>query len=125
ELLPHLTEHYSPALVAILGRLAEQAAEVYQAEERRAAALVDAAELPRAGPLLVFDRQRLAAATRHEVRAAFRLVWAREGWALGEMGFNAWERVVRVVFGEAGAVDLPGGIRLRGQARVVQVGKVS
>src|SRR5436309_2991153 len=36
ELLPHLAEHYNPAVVAVLGRLAEQAAEV-QGEEEAAA----------------------------------------------------------------------------------------
>jgi tRNA(Ile)-lysidine synthase len=123
ELLPHLLKHYNPSLVAVLGRLAEQAAEVSQAEERRAAALVAEAERPRAGALLVLDRQRLAAAPRQEVREAFRFLWMREGWPLGGMDFEAWDRLAAVVEGETAAVDLPGGIRARGLQRVVQVGK--
>src|SRR5262249_20878757 len=62
ELLPHLAARYNPAVEAALARLAEQAAEAYRAEEDEAAALLGAAELPRAGTVLVFDAARLAAA---------------------------------------------------------------
>jgi tRNA(Ile)-lysidine synthase len=121
ELLPHLEERYNPAVVAVLCRLAEQADEARRRAERSAAALLRRAELPRAGAVLVFDRGRLAVASRHLVREVFRLVWLREGWPQGEMGFRAWDRVASVVLGEAAAVDLPGGVRVRRRGRVLQV----
>src|SRR5262249_29677299 len=93
ELLPHLAERYNPAVVAVLGRLAEQADAAYRQEEAEATALLREAERPRAGPILVFDRDRLLNAPRRLVRVLFRLVWAREGWPVGRMDFAAWERL--------------------------------
>jgi tRNA(Ile)-lysidine synthase len=123
DLLPRLAEEYNPEVVAALCRLAEQAEETYQAEESQARALLAEAELPRAGGLLVFDRRHLAAAPRHRVREMFRLVWEREGWPAGEMGYDAWEQVAAVALGETGAADLPGGVHIHGRERVVQVGR--
>src|SRR5262249_4700454 len=77
ELLPVLTRDYNPAAVSILGRLAEQAEEIYQSLEAQARALLAEAELPRVGPLLVFDRWRLAEAPPHLAREALRLTWER------------------------------------------------
>jgi tRNA(Ile)-lysidine synthase len=124
ELLPNLAERYNPAIVGVLGRLAEQAEEVYRHEEEAARALLAAAERPRAGALLILDRRCLAAAGRHQVREAFRLAWEREGWPLGGMGFDDWERLAGLVWGEGTAVDLPGGVRARALPNVVQLGRL-
>ncbi len=121
ELLPHLARHYNPAIVAVLCRLAEQAGEAQAREESAARALLAEAELPRAGAVRVLDPARLSAAPRRLVREALRLLWRREGWPEGGTGFEAWERAAAVVFGEAVAVDLPGGVRVRRKGRVVQV----
>jgi tRNA(Ile)-lysidine synthase len=123
RLLPLLAAEYNPEVVAVLGRLAEQAEEVYAAEEEAARALLAAAELPRAGALLVFDGGRLAAAPRQRLREMFRLAWQREGWPMGAMGFDAWERVAATALGGAAANDLPGGVRVRRRGAVVQVGR--
>jgi tRNA(Ile)-lysidine synthase len=124
ELLPHLAERYNPAVAAVLGRLAEQAAEAYREDEARARALLAEAELPRAGTLLVFDRRRLSAASRHCVREALRLAWEREGWPSGAMGFAEWERLAAVAFGEKTVDELPGRICVRSSSRVVRIGPV-
>lgn len=123
ELLPHLAEHYNPAIRLGLCRLAEQAAESYREETAKAEALLAEAELPRAGSLLVLDRNRLGAAPRQTVCEALRLAWAREGWPMGRMGFAEWDRLAAVALGEAAAVDLPGGVRARACNRVVQIGR--
>ncbi len=123
ELLPYLAENYNPAMAAVLCRLAEQAEEAYRAEQTMARALLAEAERPRAGALLVLDRQRLMAAPRHLVREVFRLLWDREGWPMGQMGFDAWDRLAAVVLDEGAALDLPGGIQARCRERVVQVGR--
>jgi tRNA(Ile)-lysidine synthase len=124
ELLPLLAQRYNPAVVPLLGRLAEQADEACRAAEEEAAGLLREAELPRAGPLLVFDAARLGRAPRRLVREAFRLAWRREGWPLGEMGFAEWDRAAAVALGEAPAADLPGGVRVRRRGRVVQAGRL-
>ena len=124
ELVPDLAERYNPAIVQILGRLAAQAEEVYRHEEEAARALLTAAERPRAGSMLIFDRRSLAAAPRHRVREAFRLACEREGWPLGGMGFDDWERLAGLVWGEGSAVDLPGGVRAQALPNVVQLGRL-
>jgi tRNA(Ile)-lysidine synthase len=121
ELLPHLAEHYNPAIASVLGRLAEQADEVYRDVEDRARRLLGLAELPRAASVLVFDRNRLTAESRLLVRELFRLVWQREGWPAGAMSFGDWDRIAAVALGEAAAVDLPGRIHVQGRERVVQI----
>jgi tRNA(Ile)-lysidine synthase len=125
ELLPYLEERYNPAIVGVLGRLAEQAREASQDYESLAKDRLGEVELPRAGNLLVFDQPRLAALPRHLVREVFRLLWAREGWAMAGMGFCELDRLAALVYGTEVAVDLPGGIRARRSGRVVQVGRVS
>jgi tRNA(Ile)-lysidine synthase len=124
ELLPYLGHDYNPAIASILSRLAEQAAQEYQDQEMRARNLLAEAERPRAGSLLVFAVPCLAAQPRHLVCEVFRLVWIREGWPLGEMGFREWNGLAAVTFGERMAVDLPGGIRARCRQQVIQIGRV-
>ncbi|HEX5271838.1 MAG TPA: hypothetical protein VFW33_15175, partial [Gemmataceae bacterium] len=94
----------------------------YGPEEEQARALLAAAELPRAGALVVIDGERLAAAGRPRLREALRVLWQREGWPVSGMGFDAWERVAAVALGETAAADLPGGVRIRRRGKVVQVG---
>lgn len=124
ELLPLLAREYNPAVVSVLGRLAAQAAEAHRAEEAEAAALLAAAELPRAGPRLVLDRPRLAAAPGRVVRALLRLVWEREGWPRDGMNFAAWQRLAALARGDGVAGDFPGGVRARRRGRVVLLERV-
>src|SRR5439155_23299885 len=79
ELLPLLARDYNPRVAEVLARLASQAAELSDAEDAAAAALLGQAERPRAGPLVILDAAALAAAPGRVARAAFRLVWRREG----------------------------------------------
>jgi tRNA(Ile)-lysidine synthase len=125
DLLPRLARDYNPEVVRTLGRLAEQAEELYAREEAQARSLLAQAEKPRAGALLVFDQPALAAAPAGVCRGALRLAWQREGWPLGAMGFDAWERLMMVARGEAKAVDLPGGVAARLRGRVLQLGRTT
>jgi tRNA(Ile)-lysidine synthase len=125
ELLPLLAEHYNPAVVAVLARLAEQAAEVYRHEEALAQALLAEVERPRAGNLLILDRAALMAAPRRLVRELFRLLWQRENWPLDPMTFRHWDRLADLVERKTGGLELPAGLRARVAGRVVQVGPAS
>jgi tRNA(Ile)-lysidine synthase len=122
ELLPLLARDYNPAIVAVLGRLAAQAEEAFAEEEEQARAMLLQAERPRAGRRCILDRAVLAAAPRHRVRTALRLLWAREGWPMDAMGYASWERLAGLVFGTGTAADLPGGIRARCRGPILQVG---
>ncbi len=121
ELLPHLATHYNPAITTVLCSLAEQAAEVQQIETAAAAALLAAAERPRAGAEIILDGRCLEAAPRHRLRELLRLLWRREGWPQGAMSFAAWERAAAVARGEGVAVDLPGRVRVRRRGQMVRV----
>jgi tRNA(Ile)-lysidine synthase len=122
ELLPLIAERFNPSIAAILCRLAEQADEMFTAQDIQAHALLAAAERPRAGPLLILDRQPLAEAPRNLIREALRVIWEREGWSQGEMGFHDWDRLAGAALGETTGVDLPGGIRVLCRDHVVQIG---
>jgi tRNA(Ile)-lysidine synthase len=122
DLLPYLAERYNPAIVRVLAHLAEQAGDVYRMEETAALTLLSETELPRAGALLIFDRAPLVTASRHRVREMFRMVWLREDWPLSGMDHAAWDRIADVVFDGPSAADLPGNLRIRRLAHVVQLG---
>jgi tRNA(Ile)-lysidine synthase len=124
ELLPHLADRYNPAVVAALARLAAQAEEAYCDEAVAAATLLVAAERPRAGAQLVFDRAALAAAPRRVLRSALRLVWEREGWPRDAMGHAGWERLAWFVRDGSRALDLPGHIHARLRRRVLLLGRL-
>jgi tRNA(Ile)-lysidine synthase len=121
DLLPRLQADYNPAVVDVLCRLADQAAAVQTIIEPLAEALLAQAELPRAGDVLVFDADVLAGAPAHLVRELFRVVWRREGWPAGEMGYAEWDTLARIAAGDVTAWDFPGRVRVRRVGRVVQI----
>jgi tRNA(Ile)-lysidine synthase len=121
DLLTLLAEQYNPAIVEILNHLALQADEWSRTEEAEASRLLERVELSRAGSMLVFDRKGLRDIARHRVRELFRVVWRREHWPMGEMGYADWERLAAVALGEATAVNLPCGISARCREFVVQI----
>jgi tRNA(Ile)-lysidine synthase len=121
ELLPLLARDYNPRIEGVLGRLAEQAGEVFAEEDAAAAELLRQAEKPRAADLVVVDVDRLRSSTSRLVQAALRRVWRREGWPLGEMGFDHWRRLADLVQAEGGAQDFPGGVRARRRGGVLQL----
>jgi tRNA(Ile)-lysidine synthase len=121
DLLPLLTAQYNPATVDVLCRLAEQAGEAEAFVEQQALKLLAGAERPCAGTMIVLDASHLADAPPVLTREALRLIWQREGWPLGEMGFDDWQRAAEVVRGTLAAIDLPGGLHIRRLENVVQV----
>jgi tRNA(Ile)-lysidine synthase len=125
ELLPLLAEHYNPAIVSLLAGLAVQMDEVFADEEQAVDRLLAQAERPRANDILVLDAKTLETASRQHVRALFRRIWAREGWPVDAMVFDAWERVAGLVFGEQTALDLPGGVRAQRRREVIQLSRAT
>jgi tRNA(Ile)-lysidine synthase len=121
DLLPHLAAAYNPEIVPALCRLAAQAEGVQRDMEGRAALLLEKAERPRAGVILVFEVAKLAQEPRFLVCEMFRLVWTREGWPQRELGYEDWQRLAALVDTEEGAVDLAGGIQARRRGHVLQV----
>ena len=122
ELLPLLARDYNPRVAEALCRLADQAAEVSEAEEALAAELLARAERPRAGAEVVLDAEILGRAAGRVVRGLLRQLWRREGWPRGEMGAADYRRVADLAADVGGAHDLPGGVRARRRGRVLLIG---
>src|SRR5207248_1697514 len=111
DLLPLLAAGYNPAIVPVLSRLAEQAADLFDDIRRQALELLRSSEYPPAGSLRIFRAERLAAAPRNLCREALRQLWQRESWPRDGMRRADWDRVAAVAAGELAAADLPGLIR--------------
>lgn len=121
ELLPLLERDYNPKLVEALGRTALQLREIQDELTRQANALLARVELPRAGDMVVLRREPLQAAPPVLVREALRLIWRREGWPLGDMGFDDWDRAAALASGASAGSDFPGGVRMRPAGQVLQI----
>ena len=120
ELLP-LLKSFNPDIVTALTHLADHATEAHEVITLAATELLAKAERPRAGATIILDATTLCAAPRGVLRAALRLVWAREGWPMSDMPFDAWEQAVEVADGNAPACDFPAGVSMRHAGRVVQL----
>src|SRR5262249_44800610 len=123
DLLPLLAKQFQSDIIAVLGRLARQASDVYGIFEEQARRLLVAAEKPSAGDILVLDLASLAARPRPLVREALHVLWEREGWPCDAMPFEMWERLVDIVIGNETAVDLPGTLRAQRKGKVLQIGR--
>jgi tRNA(Ile)-lysidine synthase len=121
DLIPHLQQHYNPAIIDVLCRLAAQAQGVQAELSTRAAALLQEAELPRAGTILVFRAASLTAQPVHVQAEIFRQVWRREGWPLDAMGYEDWQRLAGVIAGTQRSWDFPGHVRARRMGAVLQL----
>ena len=124
DLLPLLAAQFNPAVVDALCRLAVQAGECQAYVAEHAANLLAAAELPRAGTMIVLDACRLADEPPVLVREVLRMLWERECWPLGDMGFADWQRAMQVVAGEESTVDLPGRFVCCGSGKCCNSGKL-
>ena len=121
ELLPVLEHAYNPAVVEVLCRLADQASELQADVAAQAAQLQAAAELPRAGTMLVFSTDRLRGASANQVREMFRFIWMRENWPMADMDSRTWNRLVEIATGNLTAWDFPGPIHARRERSVMQL----
>jgi tRNA(Ile)-lysidine synthase len=124
ELLP-LLRTFNPDVVDALNRLARQADEAHEVVTGLARDLLARAELPRAADSVILDIGTLRSAPRLVVRTALRLVWEREGWPMGEMDFDHWERAVEVARRDARGCNFPGGVFAHNRGVVVRLGRQS
>jgi tRNA(Ile)-lysidine synthase len=121
ELLPMLRMNYNPGIDDVLCRLAEQAQDLHADLRAQAEALLQKAERPRAGPILVFAVEPLRSVNSNLVREMFRLVWQREAWPMGAMDHTRWQRLVEIALGNCDGCDFPGRIHGRRVGGVLQL----
>jgi tRNA(Ile)-lysidine synthetase-like protein len=122
QLLPQLQSEYNPRIRAALAALAGHAAEACRLSDREVRKLLQRAERPRVGSLLVFDTAILREQSIDLQRATFAYLWKREGWSNSDMGRAAWDRLARWLGATSPALDLPGRIRAVKKLGVVQLG---
>jgi len=121
KLMPILECDFNPQLVEVLGRTALQLRDIQDELTQQARALLTNVELPRAGAVIVLKRAPLEAAGPVLVRELLRIVWQRESWPQGEMGFVDWDRAAALVCGTSAGNDFPGGVRVRATEHVIQL----
>jgi tRNA(Ile)-lysidine synthase len=120
ELLP-LLRTFNPEVAASLARLAEHAADAHEIITVKVAEVLNKAERPRVGDMVLLDVADLGT-SRAVVRSLLRFVWEREGWPLDHMDAAAWDKACDVADRVVPAWDFPGGISARHTGRVVQIG---
>ena len=106
ELLP-LLKSFNPEIVASLGRLAEQAEELYADLHAETIALLATVEYPRVGAMVILDRTKLATLSQSKIRSIFRRIWQREAWPMHAMTHRHWQRIANFQPG-----DYPDGVQL-------------
>jgi tRNA(Ile)-lysidine synthase len=121
ELLPMLRS-YNPGIEQALSLLSEQAIEVHIETQDRVDGILQWAEKPRAGQLLIFDAERLEDEPDRYVREMLVTIWEREGWPRDGMTHEHWKRAADVALGRAKAWDLPGRLRIVARGNIIQVG---
>lgn len=121
KLMPVLERDYNPQLVEVLGRTALQLRDIQDELAKQAHALLTNVELPRAGATIVLKREPLQTAGLVLLRELLRIVWQREGWPQGEMGFVDWDRAAALVSGASAGNDFPGSVRVRATEHVIQI----
>lgn len=121
EVLP-LLRTFNPAIAETLARTAAQADEAFDLIDDEIGILLQVAELPKAGKVVVLDPGAWAGKPDILVRELFYRIWEIEGWPRGDMSHEHWQRVADVAQGRSKTWDLPGGIRIVGTSRVVRIG---
>jgi tRNA(Ile)-lysidine synthase len=124
ELLPLLRE-FNPAIAETLARTAEQADEVFSQIEEQARRDLATAERPKAGRVVILNRIVLADFADHQLRELLHAIWRREGWPLGDMTREHWQRAADVALGRVSTWDLPGRMRIVSTSHVVRIGPAS
>jgi len=121
ETLPALSRDFNPALVDVLARIGEQCREVQSLLDLLASDLLNRAELPAAGDLKILHAKTIADANPVVAAEAFRALWRREFWPMGEMNYEDWRSLIDLSHQTSGARDLPGPVRVRRAGAVLQL----
>lgn len=107
HLLPHLAEHYNPAVGDALLRLARLAGEIQEVAVQRVRQLASRAVVERRHGVLL-RRHGLAEEPEYVVRELVKSVWKRQGWPQQAMGLPEWEMLVRMLLGKEASAGRQG-----------------
>ncbi len=97
ELLPHLAEHYNPAVDEALLRLGRLAGEAQSLVDERVCQLLQGGAVIMEEDSALVLRGRMSTQPEYLVRETFLAVWQSQGWPLQSMGFEEWDLLVRML----------------------------
>ena len=97
DLLPHLAEHYNPAVGEALLRLGRLAGEAQSVVDGRAGELIRGGAVEMAEDSALVRRDKMEAQPEYLVRDTLLSVWRSRGWPLQAMGFEEWNLLVRML----------------------------
>jgi len=111
ELLPHLAEHYNPAVRDALLRLGRLAGEAQSLVDELVRELMDDGVVDEAENVTFVRRDRMQGQPDYLVRELLMAVWQSRSWPLQSMGFEEWCLLVRMLRSEPGASNATPGKR--------------
>jgi len=120
ELLPHLAEHYNPAVADALLRLGRLAGEAQAVIDRLADELLERNASPLGGGEVLLDARTLSVQPRYLIREVLLALWRRQGWPLQAMGFEQFEELAEMLLTAAhgrpvASRTFPGSVAVAGQ----------
>lgn len=111
ELLPHIAQHYNPAVVNSLLRLGTLAAEANDELSGHLRAMAAKCLVAQAKEQFELRRSELLALSDFAQREVIGLLWREQAWPEQSMGFEQWNRVVEAVR-QGASLSLPGGVHM-------------
>jgi len=120
ELLPMLRD-FRPSVDAHLVQLAEQAAEWNEMIDGQTSYLLGDVELARADRSVVLSGTKIDGFDEPTTSRILRMIWQREGWPLGRMSREHWQRAAKAAQIEGSPVQFPGNVRVRRIGPAVQL----
>lgn len=97
DLLPHLAEHYNPAVGEALRRLGRLAGESQSVIDELVRAMMDDDTIPAAGDATLVRRDKTQGQPEYLLRELLMAVWQSRGWPLQSMGFEEWDSLVQML----------------------------
>ncbi len=96
KLLPELTTHYNPSVVAALARLGSLAAEAQEVIDQVVDDLRGQCISSQSTDSVTIACNPLRASHHYLVRSVLISVWQQQNWPLQEMGFERWEELAEM-----------------------------
>lgn len=105
DLLPHLAEHYNPAVGEALRRLGCLAGEAQGVIDELVRMLIDEVVVDQPGGATLVKSEAILGQSEYLVRELLMAVWQARGWPLQSMGFEEWNLLVAMLRCQAGTSE--------------------
>ena len=120
ELLPHLAQHYNPAIIDSLLRLSSLAAEADQEISELVVSELATCVVAQNEHKVELDRPELMSCSPFLQREILAKLWRQQGWPEQSMGFEQWHQLV-VAIAEQRTINVSGQIHVESTPSKVQL----